>query len=151
MCHRCCRCNRRSQFRGSVRVQVPAGRIPVSVPLPAGQASTPTSRLAARIASRNEQSPSVLSSSVNVLTLIVVLACAGLAAPETAARQRNTRARRPANANLSFTCLPLLSTPGPCAYRTVETLRLSSDTDLQPLLLEIGRGLLRGARPLPTH
>ena len=42
----------------------------VSAPLPAGQASTAVSVLAACIASRNEQSPSLFSSSLVVVTVI---------------------------------------------------------------------------------
>jgi len=51
----------------------------VSVPLPAGHASTVASVLAARTASRSEQSPSLFSSSAVVVTLIVA-APAGCAA-----------------------------------------------------------------------
>lgn len=58
---------------------MPAGTLIVSEGPPAGQASTAASPFAAMTASRSAQSPSVLSSSTFVLTLIVA-AEAGLAA-----------------------------------------------------------------------
>jgi len=56
---------------------VPAGRLIVSAPLPAGQASTAVSVLAAWMASRSEQSPSLFGSSSVVVTAMVVAAKAG--------------------------------------------------------------------------
>ena len=57
--------------KGRSKTWMPAGTSMVSLPIPAGQASTAASTLAAWIASRSEQSPSVLSSSSVVLTVIV--------------------------------------------------------------------------------
>ncbi len=91
------------------------------------------------MASRREQSPSLLSSSSKVLTLIVVLACVDVTALENAARQRNTAARRPANASLSFIWLPLLLAPQHGAYRTIETLSSWQILIYASLLIEKGK------------
>lgn len=78
-------------------VKLPAPSAIVSWPEPAAQASTAVSVFAAITASRREQSPSLLYSSVVVLTVMVAAQASGLgnAAQTVAAPSRPTSRPRP--------------------------------------------------------
>ncbi len=72
---------------------MPDGRMISSAPVPAPQASTAMFRFAARIASRSEQLPFVVSSSAVVVT-VMTAARAGIAVKTTHRTMASERPRR---------------------------------------------------------